>query len=247
MTVREAAEEWLKGARDGSIRNRTGDRFKPSAIRCYEASLRGPKDKSSGGLLEDFGAMKLSERRPNHVQAYADRMLAGGAQPSTVRNSIVPLRVIFRWKRSRVCHDQPDDWPRPARRPSDARARSFAVEAARLLAALPEADRALWATAMYAGLRRGELMGLRWDDIDLSENVIRVEQSWDPKEKQMVEPKSQAGRRKVPIASALRGYLAEPKLAGPSPTGSCSPWCPASRSTPARSSTGLGANGRPPS
>jgi integrase len=30
-----------------------------------------------------------------------------------------------------------------------------------------ERDRALWATALYAGLRRGELMALRGEDIDL--------------------------------------------------------------------------------
>lgn len=42
-------------------------------------------------------------------------------------------------------------------------------EAAALIAALPEQDRALWATAMYAGLRRGELMALRWDHLDLIE------------------------------------------------------------------------------
>jgi integrase len=40
-------------------------------------------------------------------------------------------------------------------------------ECATLLAALQDRDRALWATAMYAGLRRGELMALRIDDIDL--------------------------------------------------------------------------------
>jgi integrase len=39
-------------------------------------------------------------------------------------------------------------------------------EAAALLAALSEADRPLWATVFYAGLRRGELRALRWSDID---------------------------------------------------------------------------------
>ena len=34
--------------------------------------------------------------------------------------------------------------------------------AGELLAALSRADRPLWATAIYAGLRRGELMALRW-------------------------------------------------------------------------------------
>jgi integrase len=48
-------------------------------------------------------------------------------------------------------------------------------EAQRLLAAVTERDRPLWATALYAGLRRGELMALRWEDVDLAGGVIRVE------------------------------------------------------------------------
>lgn len=34
--------------------------------------------------------------------------------------------------------------------------------AASLLAALPAGERAVWATALYAGLRYGELRALRW-------------------------------------------------------------------------------------
>jgi integrase len=52
----------------------------------------------------------------------------------------------------------------------------------------------LWATAFYAGLRRGELRALRWTDVDLAAGVIRVEQSWDVKEG-VIEPKSTTGRR----------------------------------------------------
>ena len=66
---------------------------------------------------------------------------------------------------------------------------------------------------MYAGLRRGELMALRWEDIDLATGVIRVERSWDPKAGCSIEPKSRAGRRSVPIAALLRDYLIEHKLA----------------------------------
>ncbi len=36
------------------------------------------------------------------------------------------------------------------------------AEAAELVATLPDEDRALWATAFYAGLRRGELRALKW-------------------------------------------------------------------------------------
>ena len=51
---------------------------------------------------------------------------------------------------------------------------------------------------MYAGLRRGELMALRWEDTDLAGGVVRVERSWDVKEG-AVEPKSNAGTRSVPM------------------------------------------------
>lgn len=39
-TVRQAAEQLLTGMRDGSVRTRSGDVYKPSVVRAYEASLR---------------------------------------------------------------------------------------------------------------------------------------------------------------------------------------------------------------
>jgi integrase len=62
---------------------------------------------------------------------------------------------------------------------------------------------------MYAGLRRGELMQLRWSDIDLASGVIRVERSWDPMTRQVVSPKTASGTRRVPVAAALRDVLIE--------------------------------------
>ena len=53
---------------------------------------------------------------------------------------------------------------------------------AALLAAAPEQDRALWATALYAGLRYGELRALRWENVDLAGGKIRVVESWDDRE-----------------------------------------------------------------
>ena len=38
VTLKEAAEAWLEGAREGSIRNRSGDEFKPSTLLGYEQS-----------------------------------------------------------------------------------------------------------------------------------------------------------------------------------------------------------------
>ena len=84
-------------------------------------------------------------------------------------------------------------------------------EALRLLAALPARDRALWATAFYAGLRRGELQALLWQDVDLAGGTIAVTASWDRKAGR-VGPKSRAGARTVPIIARLHDVLAEHRV-----------------------------------
>lgn len=205
MTFGEAAALWLAGVRLGSIRTRSGDVYKPSTIRSYEQALRGSSH-GKGGLLRDLGQIRLSELSLDDIQGYADRLLAAGAEPSTIRNAIMPVRVICRWRRREVAVSPTAGLSLPAVRHGHVRIADPA-EAERLLAALPAGDRALWATAMYAGLRRGELMALRRCDVQLARGVLEVAQAWDPKEHQMVAPKSHAGSRRVPIAAALRAFL----------------------------------------
>jgi integrase len=53
------------------------------------------------------------------------------------------------------------------------------AEAAELIVAAPEEDRPVWATALYTGLRRGELMALRWNDVDFDAGTIHVRHAWD--------------------------------------------------------------------
>jgi integrase len=95
-------------------------------------------------------------------------------------------------------------------------------EAAKLIAALPEPDQALWATAMYAGLRSGELQALTWENADLAAGLIQVERSYDPKEHCYVETKNRQHRR-VPIATVLRDYLIAHKLRSGRSEGLCFP------------------------
>jgi integrase len=213
MTFGEAAALWLAGARAGAVRTRSGDAYKPSTIRSYKLALRGG-EMGEGGLMREFGSTRLSALTLEDVQAFADRLLAGGAQPSTIRNRVMPLRVICRWRRAEVAVNPTAGLSLPAVRLTRNRIAS-PEEAELLLAALPARDRPLWATAMYAGLRRGELMGLRWRDVDLAGGVIEVRRAWDPKEHLMVDPKSAAGSRRVPIATVLRGFLAPLSLAAP--------------------------------
>lgn len=80
------------------------------------------------------------------------------------------------------------------------------AEAEALLAAVPDPDRARWATAMFGGLRLGELQALRASDIDLAGGVIRVERGWDMKAGP-VKPKTRAARRTtaaVPAGARIR-------------------------------------------
>jgi integrase len=203
--LREVAEAWLEGVKSGAIRNRSGYAYKPSAIRGYEMAL-------VARVLPALGGLRLSAIRRVDVQDFADRLCAAGLDPSTVRNTLMPLRAIFRRAvaRGEVAVNPTSGLELPAMEGARDRIASPA-EAVALLAALPERDRAIWATAMYAGLRRGELLALRWEDVDLAGGVIHVERSWDAKEG-AVGPKSRAGWRTVPIPAVLRDYLVEHKL-----------------------------------
>jgi integrase len=81
-----------------------------------------------------------------------------------------------------------------------------------LLDVLEPQDRALDATAVYAGLRLGELQALRWENVDLVAGVIRVEAGWDRVERETIDPKSEDGRRRVPVAAVLRDVLVEHRM-----------------------------------
>ncbi|HEX2459339.1 MAG TPA: tyrosine-type recombinase/integrase [Vicinamibacterales bacterium] len=186
--------------KDGTIRNRNRRPFKPSAIRSYEQSLRNY-------LRPEFGSVRLCDLTRNDIQDFVDALLAQGLDPSTVRNSIMPLRVIYRRavRRGVVMVNPMTDLELPAVTGRRDRVASPA-EAEALLAVLPEDDRAVWATAMYAGLRRGELWALQADRVDLQARLIHVERSWDRYEGN-IDLKSEAGRRIVPICDHLRAYL----------------------------------------
>jgi integrase len=150
-------------------------------------------------------------RRPD-LQALADRLAAEGLNPSTIRCTMLPVRAVFRRAVSRgeLAINPCDGLELAAARGRRDRIAS-PDEAESLIAAVSEQDRAIWATAMYAGLRRGELQALRDEDVDLAAGVIRVERGWDEVEGE-IEQKTAAGRRRVPIALALRDILTEHRI-----------------------------------
>jgi hypothetical protein len=85
MTLREVSDVWLEGARAGTVRNRKGERYKPSAIRGYERCLRLR-------ILPALGSIRLSDVQRRHVQRFVDDLLADGLDPSTIKNTLNPSR-----------------------------------------------------------------------------------------------------------------------------------------------------------
>lgn len=202
-TFSEAAECWLQLAERGAIRTRSGDPYKPSALRTYEQALRLR-------LMPPLGAHKLSEITRADLQRLVSGWQESGLSPSSIRNTINAVRALYRSADLVVDGAVPQSPTIGLRLPA-VRGRRERIaspdEAARLLGVLPEADRALWGTALYAGLRRGELRALDWSHVDLAGGTIEVVRSYDDKAG-FVAPKSRAGRRRVPVPSLLHELLA---------------------------------------
>ena len=72
------------------------------------------------------------------------------------------------------------------------------------------------APVLYTGMRRGEVLGLRWEDVDLSENVIHVERNVTYTNNQPIigTPKTSSGTRDVPIMPPFLKYLLSLKNRG---------------------------------
>ena len=196
LTLEAAWKAWLEAAERGEILSRYRQPYKGSALRGYASDMRR-------FVLDDLGARRLADVTADDLQGLVDRLVGQGLSGSKVRNTIVPLQALYRKHRRQVLVDPTDGLDLPA--PGGRRERVAPPdEAAKLLAAVPVDDRGVWATALYAGLRRGELRALRASDV-LSDR-ISVERGWDDLTGP-ISPKSRAGVRAVPLPDTLRTIL----------------------------------------
>lgn len=204
-TLREAADAWLEGAEAGEIRNRSGAPYKPSTLRGYRQAL---EDR----VLPPLGGAKLSAVTTSDLQRLVDRWQGEGCPAATIRNAVKPLQAVYRRAKSRegLPINPTRDLELPAPRPREVEIVAPRV-AAKLLIAVPAEDRAIWATALYAGLRYGELRALRWSAIDLNDGRIQVRESWDQREGR-IEPKTRTSMRMVPMPAILRELLVDRRL-----------------------------------
>jgi integrase len=220
--TKRTAEAWLRDlldqARHGTLpgQTRTGARFadaaaewlryvehdrrrKPSTVIGYQTIVRAH-------LLPAFGSMPIESITPATIEAW----LAGVDRASSTRvKALVLMHGIF--QRARKVWSLPTNPVADVEKPPvgvSADIQVFSPEEiwALVRAADSEQDAALFLTAAFTGLRMGELLALRWRDVDFAGSAVRVRANYYAGH--LTTPKS--GKvRAVPLAPDVAGALAQ--------------------------------------
>jgi integrase len=165
-----------------------------------------------GYLDAEFGDRPIRSITDEQVSAYAERLLAEGKLSNrTITRHLVTLHAIF--KRAKV---EPN--PAAADRVQRPRVvysgeyRAYEPEQVQLLAAHAEnrQDAALYRVAAFTGLRQGELLGLRWGDVDFVTGLLHVRRNYTDRREKVPKGKKV---RSVPMAPAVTDELARLKEA----------------------------------
>jgi len=201
-TVAEAAAEFITGMKSGTVRQKGGYTYKPSAIRGYERDL-------NKHAIPELGSKRISRLQRPELQRWVDGLTTPERSPSTVKNIVAALRALIGFAELRGwVHLNPCNG---LRLPAGEKARDRIAtpsEAAALIAAMRPKDRVALGFAVYAGLRLGELLALDVAAVDLEGGWIHVQRNWDAGAKQFVPTKSRKPR-KVPIIDKLAILLAD--------------------------------------
>jgi integrase len=152
-------------------------------------------------LKPAFGGLRLDEIDSRRIEAFVAHHSAAGAKPMTVNNALIVLRRILSLaveygllakvptiRKKKVVDLEPD---------------FLTFQEAETLLATPAEEPQWWAMiflALRTGLRQGELLALKWADVDLEKAVLTVRRSvWEGIE---TEPKS-GKKREVPLSGAV--------------------------------------------
>lgn len=198
QTVAAFAASWLETVKPT---------VKASTWRSYEHRLRVY-------LVPTLGRVRLARLTPQHLQELYARKLEDGLSTTTVNHlhAIVHkmLEQAMRW--GVLLRNVADlvDPPRIA----EHEIRPFTLDQARALLAAARGDRweAFYVLALHTGMRLGELLGLRWRDVDLARGSLQVRGSLQPApigEAGLVigSPKTPRARRKIALTDAARAAL----------------------------------------
>jgi integrase len=190
---------------------------------CRRLEVRGRKKSHRLTVASDlrnhivpfFAGKDLGKIGPGDIERYVAVKLRTLAV-KTVRNHLGTMHSVFELGLRRGwCHQNPVKLAdRPVIKKTETRIQFLDQgELERLLAAdYPEdafgsIERALYLTAAMTGLRQGELIGLRWRDVDFAAQRVRVVSPYVRGE--FNDPKSEDSGRSVPLASRVAEALGE--------------------------------------
>jgi integrase len=220
--TKRLAEDWLRSTLDQARRGtlpgqvRTGATFADAAAEflryaeqdraCKPSTLRDYRSNLDAHLLPAFGAQPLESISVETIDTW--RGALPGLSNRTKNKLLVVMHGVFR--RAQAVWGLPTN---PVASIEKYRQRSsgdidvFSPEEVMALvrAASSEQDAAIFLTAAFTGLRRGELLALRWRDVDFTASTVRVRASYAGG--QLTTPKS--GKvRSVPLAPEVAHALA---------------------------------------
>lgn len=201
LTVGEYLDRWLKDVVEGAVRPSTFGRDKSLVNNHAQPAL---------------GHIKLKNLTALHLQGfYRDRLDWGLSGSSVQKIHHVLHKALSQAARWNLISRNPAD-AASAPRPNPKPMRPLSEDEARRLLSAARGNRleALYVLAVHVGLRHGELLGLRWDDVDLEGGTIRVRRTLtrDGGKVSLGEPKTKKSRRTVRLtqraADALKRHRA---------------------------------------
>jgi integrase len=212
-------DQWLPAIR-ASVRPSTFDSYRMTV----EKHIAPDDDAKENAWRRAFGGTKLQQVTPSKLNAFYADLLSkgrsdgkGGLSPKSVRNVHVVLRKALgdavKWslvQRNAAAFAEPPKLTQAG----DREMKTWTPQEARAFLEMAEGDRlyAAWLLAISTGMRRGEVLGLRWSDIDLEDGRLSVRQTVITVnyEIQFSTPKTAKGRRSIALdngtVAALRAH-----------------------------------------
>jgi integrase len=194
------ARDWI-----ASYQGRTGRGIRPTTLADYRRDLEND-------AIPFFGRRRLADIEPRDIRAFARRLSDRGLAPATVRTVVAPVRALFATAaedgliRSNPCAGVRLAGRRPpGEEPQDSKRALTEEQLARVIEETPERWRLLVRFLSQTGLRIGELIALRWEDIDLGARRVKVRRRIYKRTVDV--PKSRYGIRDVPISTAMAQEL----------------------------------------
>lgn len=196
QSLNEWLDEWIE------LKRRAGTRS--STLRSYRWLIETH-------LRPTLGHVKLTKITPTMIRRLLEAKSAGGLSTATVRHIHGLIRnVLADAEREELIYRNPAKLVRP---PALERAerRALTLPDARRLIQSIRGDRleALWICALSLGLRRSELLGLRWIDVDFDAGTVAVKQSLQRLNGKLefAKPKTDRSIRLIPAPPEVLDHL----------------------------------------